>query len=85
MTWAGREWDVKGLIKIFRESMKLNGSAETYRNFFWYQGYMIMVLLAITAMLLGAGGTAASASVQVTMRPAIARRAGSSAGELSAA
>lgn len=52
VTWAGRDWDVKGLIKTFRDLLKLNGSAETYRNFFWYQGYMIMVLLAMAGSIL---------------------------------
>jgi ABC-type transport system involved in multi-copper enzyme maturation permease subunit len=40
------------LIAILRDAMKLNGSAETYRNFFWYQGYMVMVLLAMAGAIL---------------------------------
>jgi ABC-type transport system involved in multi-copper enzyme maturation permease subunit len=40
------------LIQILRDFLKLNGSAETYRNFFWYQGYMVMVVLALTGSIL---------------------------------
>src|SRR5271165_5819511 len=40
------------LIKQLRDAMKLNGSAETYRNFFWYQGWMVMVLLAMAGAIM---------------------------------
>jgi len=40
------------IIEQLRVVMKLNGSAETYRNFFWYQGYMVMVLLAMAGAIL---------------------------------
>jgi ABC-2 type transport system permease protein len=40
------------LIGLLEKAMKLDGSAETYRNFFWYQGYMIMVLLAMAGSVL---------------------------------
>lgn len=40
------------LIRILREVLKLNGSGETYRNFFWYQGYIVMVLLALAGAIL---------------------------------
>jgi ABC-type transport system involved in multi-copper enzyme maturation permease subunit len=50
--WAGREWDTQSLIKTFRQQLKLDGSAETYRIFFWYQGYMIMVLLAMAGSIM---------------------------------
>lgn len=40
------------LIRLFRDWLKLNGSAETYRNFFWYQGYMTMILLAFAGSIL---------------------------------
>src|SRR5581483_11623127 len=40
------------LIRLLREVLKLNGSGETYRNFFWYQGYIVMVLLALAGAIL---------------------------------
>jgi hypothetical protein len=37
-----------------RNGLQLNGSGVTYSNFFWYQGYMVMALLALAgAMLVG--------------------------------
>lgn len=40
------------LIRLLREVLKLNGTAETYRNFFWYQGYIVMVLMALAGAIL---------------------------------
>jgi ABC-2 type transport system permease protein len=40
------------LIKLLREVMRLNGSGYTYRNFFWYQGYMVMIVLALAGSIL---------------------------------
>jgi ABC-type transport system involved in multi-copper enzyme maturation permease subunit len=40
------------LIQILREVMRLNGSGYTYRNFFWYQGYMVMIVLALAGSIL---------------------------------
>jgi ABC-type transport system involved in multi-copper enzyme maturation permease subunit len=40
------------LIHLLREVLKLNGTGETYRNFFWYQGYMVMVVLALAGSIL---------------------------------
>ncbi len=40
------------LIRLLRDLLKLNGTAETYRNFFWWQGYMVMVLLALAGALI---------------------------------
>jgi hypothetical protein len=40
------------LIHLLRDILKLNGSGETYRNFFWYQGYMVMVVLALAGSIL---------------------------------
>jgi ABC-type transport system involved in multi-copper enzyme maturation permease subunit len=40
------------LVKQLREGMKLNGSGETYRTFFWYQGYMVTVLLAMAGAIM---------------------------------
>jgi ABC-2 type transport system permease protein len=44
----------KDLIRIMKELLKLNGSAETYRNFIGYQGYIVMIILALAgAVLIG--------------------------------
>jgi ABC-type transport system involved in multi-copper enzyme maturation permease subunit len=40
------------LIEIIRDRMKLNGSGETYANYFWYQGSMVMIILALAGSLL---------------------------------
>jgi hypothetical protein len=40
------------LIHVLRDVLNLNGSGETYRNFFWYQGYMVMIVLAFAGSLL---------------------------------
>jgi ABC-type transport system involved in multi-copper enzyme maturation permease subunit len=39
-------------IHYLRDILKLNGSADTYRNFFWYQGYMVIILLALAGSIL---------------------------------
>ncbi len=39
-------------IQLFRDVLKINGSAEMYGNFFWYQGYMVMVVLALAGSIL---------------------------------
>src|SRR5437899_9904589 len=40
------------LIELFRTALKLNGTGETYRNFFWWQGYMVMIVLAMAGSIL---------------------------------
>jgi ABC-type transport system involved in multi-copper enzyme maturation permease subunit len=40
------------LIERLRDGLKLNGTGEMFRNFFWYQGYMVMVVLALTGSIL---------------------------------
>jgi ABC-2 type transport system permease protein len=40
------------LVHLLREVLRLDGSAYTYRNFFWYQGYMVMIVLAFTGSVL---------------------------------
>jgi ABC-type transport system involved in multi-copper enzyme maturation permease subunit len=40
------------LIQIFRVLLKLDGGAETYRTFFAYQGYIVMIVLALAGSLL---------------------------------
>lgn len=42
----------KMLIDFFRNSLKLNGSAETFRNFFWFEGYSVMIVLAFAGSIL---------------------------------
>jgi ABC-type transport system involved in multi-copper enzyme maturation permease subunit len=44
--------DPRDLIQLLRHVLKLDGNAETYRNFFWYQGYIVMVVLALAGSLL---------------------------------
>jgi ABC-2 type transport system permease protein len=40
------------MIHLLREVLRLNGSGYTYRNFFWYQGYMVMIVLALAGSIL---------------------------------
>jgi ABC-type transport system involved in multi-copper enzyme maturation permease subunit len=40
------------LIHVLRSVLKLDGSPETYRNFIWYQGYMVVIVLALTGSIL---------------------------------
>jgi hypothetical protein len=40
------------LVNLFRTALKLDGSGETYRNFFSFQGYMVMIVLALTGSVL---------------------------------
>jgi hypothetical protein len=42
----------KWLVQIFRDALKLNGSAETFRNFFWFEGYNVMIVLALAGSIL---------------------------------
>src|SRR5437764_1155187 len=48
----GVKEDPRRIVEIFKSLLKLNGSAETYRNYFWYQGYMVMVVLALAGAIL---------------------------------
>ena len=42
------------LIELLADRLKLNGSAETYHNYIHYQGYMVMIVLALAgAVLIG--------------------------------
>lgn len=40
------------MIGLLKEVLRLNGSGYTYRNFFWYQGYMVMIALALAGSVL---------------------------------
>jgi len=42
----------KWLVDFFRNFLQINGSAETYRNFFWYEGYNVMIVLALAGAVL---------------------------------
>jgi ABC-type transport system involved in multi-copper enzyme maturation permease subunit len=44
--------DPAWLIQRLREGMKLNGTGEMYRNFFWYQGYMVTIVLGLAGSIL---------------------------------
>jgi hypothetical protein len=44
--------DPHWLVTKLRDSLKMNGSGDTYRNFFWYQGWMVMVILALAGSVL---------------------------------
>jgi hypothetical protein len=39
------------LVQVLREVLKLNGTAYTYRSFFWYQGHMVMIILALAGSI----------------------------------
>jgi len=40
------------LIHQLRDGLRFNGSGYTFRNFFWYQGYMVMIVLAMAGSIL---------------------------------
>lgn len=40
------------LIRLLGDSLKLNGQDATYANYFWYQGYTVMVILALAGSLI---------------------------------
>lgn len=40
------------LIDVLSQRLHLNGSAQTFSNFFWYQGYIVMVVLALAGSIL---------------------------------
>ena len=40
------------MINLLKEVLRLNGSGYTYRNFIWYQGYMVMIALALAGSVL---------------------------------
>jgi ABC-type transport system involved in multi-copper enzyme maturation permease subunit len=44
----------RDIVNLLRDFLKLNGSGDTFKNFFAYQGYMVMVVLALAgAVLIG--------------------------------
>jgi ABC-type transport system involved in multi-copper enzyme maturation permease subunit len=48
----GLKIDRNLLIQKIRESLRIDGSGMMYRIFFWYQGWMVMVVLALAGSLL---------------------------------
>lgn len=40
------------MVQTLRRRLYLAGTAETYRNFFWYQGYIVMAVLALAGSVL---------------------------------
>jgi len=41
-----------GVLNSLKKALKLDGSAECYRTFFSYQGYMVMVMLAMAGSIM---------------------------------
>jgi hypothetical protein len=44
--------DPTRIIALLRGFLKLDGHGEMYRTFFWWQGYMVMAVLALTGSIL---------------------------------
>lgn len=40
------------LLKNLKNALQLNGSADTYGNFMWFEGYIVMVILAFVGSVL---------------------------------
>src|SRR5206468_8057921 len=40
------------LIERLRTDLRIDGSGQTFRIFFWYQGYMVMAVLALAGSVL---------------------------------
>ncbi|MFL5243310.1 MAG: ABC transporter permease subunit [Gemmataceae bacterium] len=49
---GGMKENPRVLVKQLGENLKLNGKDVTYANFFWYQGYTVMMVLALAGSLL---------------------------------
>ncbi len=52
ISFGGGRVSPQELVRLFRGVVKLNGTGETYLNFYWYQGYMVMIVLALAGALL---------------------------------
>jgi ABC-2 type transport system permease protein len=48
----GRREDPRWLVKMLSGFLKMNGTGETYRNFIWYQGWIVMAVLALAGSVL---------------------------------
>lgn len=40
------------VLEVFRDQLKINGSGATYSNFIWYEGYLVMIALALAGAVL---------------------------------
>jgi hypothetical protein len=40
------------LVQLLRDLLKLDGSGEMFRNLFWYEGYTVMIVLALAGSIL---------------------------------
>ena len=40
------------LLRILQRQLKLNGSAATFGNFIWFEGYMVMIVLALAGSVI---------------------------------
>ena len=64
MSWASTQFEESSvrvgfvavnprrLVAVFSKALKLNGSAETFRNFFSFEAYNVMVMLALAGAVL---------------------------------
>jgi ABC-type transport system involved in multi-copper enzyme maturation permease subunit len=44
--------DPAQLLGYFQTQLKINGSGETYRNVIWYEGFVVMIVLALAGSVL---------------------------------
>ncbi|HEV3236398.1 MAG TPA: ABC transporter permease subunit [Gemmataceae bacterium] len=49
---GGMRENPRVLVKQLGDNLKLNGKDVTFANFFWYQGYTVMMILALAGSLL---------------------------------
>jgi ABC-type transport system involved in multi-copper enzyme maturation permease subunit len=49
--WGNVRVKTDDIIPLLRGALKLDGRPETYRNFFWWQGHMVMTVLALAGAL----------------------------------
>lgn len=42
----------RALVDLFRDALKLNGSGETFQTFFLFEGYTVMIVLALAGSVL---------------------------------
>ncbi len=40
------------LLLLFQDTLKINGSGGTYRNVIWYEGFLVMIVLALAGAVL---------------------------------
>jgi len=40
------------VLETFRDQLKINGSGATYSNLIWYEGYLVMIVLALAGSVL---------------------------------